>query len=129
MFSATVGQVNIAIEGVETFRASAAGVSVVPLGTAAAPSIFRTNDPDTGIFFRTSNEFSVAAGGAEIQRNTSAGVDIRTGDLLRGGTKVVGARVINAALGNTANSGDANTDALIEALKAVITTHGLGAAS
>jgi hypothetical protein len=98
-------------------------------GTAAAPAFTFTPDPNTGVFSRVADEINLAANGAEIQRNSSAGVDIRTGDLLRSGTKVVGARVINAALGNTANSGDANTDALITALKDIIIAHGLGAAS
>jgi hypothetical protein len=45
------------------------------------------------------------------------------------GTQVVGGQVVNSDLAQTANSGDANTDKLIEALKAVVTTHGLGSAT
>jgi hypothetical protein len=57
-------------------------------------------------------------------------INVRTGGAFRfAGTQVVGARQIQAALANTANSGDANTDALITALKDIIIAHGLGAAS
>lgn len=49
--------------------------------------------------------------------------------VLLAGTKVLGERQIEAALANTANSGDADTDALITALKDIVLAHGLGAAS
>jgi hypothetical protein len=45
------------------------------------------------------------------------------------GLQVVGARLIAANLSKSAASGDSDTDLLIEALKNVITTHGLGAAA
>lgn len=44
------------------------------------------------------------------------------------GTKVIGARVTNAALANVPNSGDANTNALIAALRDIVVAHGLGQA-
>jgi hypothetical protein len=90
------------------------------LGSAAAPSLFRTADTDTGLFFRTANEVNLAAGGVEIQRNTSAGVDIRTGDLLRGGTKVVGAQ--GAAIADAAGGTEITT---INAILARLRAHGL----
>lgn len=43
--------------------------------------------------------------------------------------QVLGDRVIDADLGNSADSGDSDTDDLIEALRDVILSHGLGAAS
>jgi hypothetical protein len=62
--------------------------------------------------------------------DVNGSVNVRTGGAFRfNGTQVVGARQIDAALANTPNSGDANTDALITALKNVIIAHGLGAAS
>jgi len=45
------------------------------------------------------------------------------------GTQVVGARVIDADLANSPNTGDTDTDDLITALASVVTTHGLGASS
>lgn len=45
------------------------------------------------------------------------------------GDTLILAKVVDAALANSPNSGDANTDALITALKSVLTTLGLGASS
>jgi hypothetical protein len=45
------------------------------------------------------------------------------------GTQVVGNRVVDARLANTPNSGDADTDNLIDALRDLIISHGLGASS
>jgi hypothetical protein len=45
------------------------------------------------------------------------------------GTQVVSSRVIDARLNNTPNSGNATTDDLIDALRDLVLSHGLGAAS
>jgi hypothetical protein len=45
------------------------------------------------------------------------------------GTQVVGPRVVDARLADTPNSGDATTDGLIDALRDLILSHGLGASS
>jgi hypothetical protein len=120
LFSRTADEVNLAAGGVEILRAAAQGIAIGVLGSAAAPSLFRTADTDTGLFFRTANEVNLAAGGVEIQRNTSAGVDIRTGDLLRGGTKVVGAQ--GAAIADAAGGTEITT---INAILARLRAHGL----
>ncbi len=52
-----------------------------------------------------------------------------SGSIVIDGVKVLGSRVINAALANSANTGDANTDALINALRDVVITQGSAAAA
>jgi hypothetical protein len=46
-----------------------------------------------------------------------------------GANQVVGARVVDARLSDTPNSGDATTDGLIDALRDLVLSHGLGAAA
>lgn len=60
-------------------------------GTAAAPSHSFGSDPDTGGYRSGSNEYSVAAGGVQITKTSSAGLDIKTGTLLVNGVAVAAA--------------------------------------
>ena len=54
----------------------------------------------------------------------------RTGAELRiEGEKVLGAPIINAALANSANTGDANSDALLEAVRDLVLAQGFGKVS
>jgi hypothetical protein len=46
-----------------------------------------------------------------------------------GGNQVIGARVVDARIDDTPNSGDATTDGIIAALQSIIQSHGLGAAA
>jgi len=120
MFSGGVDQVSLSAGGVEGLRVTSTQVLSAFLGTAAAPSIAFSADSNTGVFSRTANEFNITAGGSEIQRNSSAGVDIRTGDLLRGGTKVVGAQ--GAAIADATGGTEITTiNAILNRLRA----HGL----
>lgn len=59
----------------------------------------------------------------------SAGDIHAVGDIYISGVKVVGARVVDARLSATPNSGDATTDGLIDALRDLVLSHGLGASS
>lgn len=54
-------------------------------GTATAPSHSFGADPDTGGYRSGANEYSVSAGGAQITKTSSAGLDIKSGTLLVGG--------------------------------------------
>lgn len=59
-------------------------------------------------------------------RNTG---EVRMGDGTAAPVKVLGQRMIRADLANTPNTGNADTDLLIDALRDIIIGHGLGAAS
>jgi hypothetical protein len=50
-------------------------------GSAAAPMLAVTGDPDTGLFSRVANEVNVAAGGVEILRMSPTDVAVRAGTL------------------------------------------------
>jgi len=57
-------------------------------------------------------------------------VNLATGEVLKvAGTQVVGARVVDARIDDTPNSGDATTDGIIAAIQSVLQTHGLAAAA
>lgn len=60
-------------------------------GTAGAPSHSFGSDPDTGGYRSGSNEYSVAAGGVQITKVSSAGLDIKSGGLLVNGVAVAAA--------------------------------------
>jgi hypothetical protein len=47
-------------------------------GSSATPSFAFASDTDTGIFRRTTNEFNVSVGGAEMLRTSSAGLNVLT---------------------------------------------------
>jgi hypothetical protein len=51
------------------------------------------------------------------------------GTLTIGGAQVVGARVVDARIDDTINSGDATTDGVIDAIRDALITHGLMAAA
>jgi hypothetical protein len=50
----------------------------LPAGSTGTPSITFGADLDTGIFRRTTNEFNVSVGGAEMLRTSSAGLNVLT---------------------------------------------------
>ena len=61
---------------------------------------------------------------------TQSGLDITSGEVLKvAGVQVVGARVVDARADDVANSGDATTDGLIDALRDAMIAHGLIAAA
>lgn len=60
-------------------------------GTAGAPSHSFGSDPDTGGYRSGSNEYSVAAGGVQVTKVSSAGLDIKSGGLLVNGVAVAAA--------------------------------------
>jgi hypothetical protein len=51
------------------------GVSTFAVGTAALPSIVFSGDPDTGIFWRTSNAIGVSANGSQVLDITSTSIE------------------------------------------------------
>ncbi|KKK86083.1 hypothetical protein LCGC14_2766760, partial [marine sediment metagenome] len=64
------------------------------------------------------------------QNGTHTGIDITAAsDLKHSGTKVIGARVIDARCDDAINSGDATTDGVIDSLRDAMITHGLIAAA
>jgi hypothetical protein len=89
-------------------------------------------DPSSGwTIYYTSSELSFySKTGARypLVLQSTGLVDHCTG-IAVGGVQVIGARVVNSALGNAPNTGDTNTDNLISAMVSVLTTHGLGAVS
>lgn len=67
---------------------------------------------------------------AEVLSIVGTGIDLPTGKVMSvAGTQVVGARVVDARCDDVANSGDATTDGLIDALRDAMITHGLIAAA
>lgn len=54
-------------------------------GTAALPSHTFASDPNTGGYRSASDEYSIAAGGSQIVAVSSAGIDIKAGNLLLAG--------------------------------------------
>jgi len=57
-----------------------AGDLYIPAGTAAAPSLAKTTDTDTGLYFPAANEVALAAAGAQVIKADSAGAHV-TGTL------------------------------------------------
>ncbi len=51
-------------------------------GTAALPTFSYEEDPDTGMFSQAANTISLTAGGTEIVRVNSSGLNIQSGDVL-----------------------------------------------
>ena len=67
---------------------------------------------------------------AEILSIVGGGLDLATGKVLSvAGTKVVGARVIDARVDDVINSGDLVTDGVIDSLVDAMIAHGLMAAA
>lgn len=83
--------------------------------TRASELNFSTNDAGTDTL---AERLSLSETGADV-----------TGTISVGGTQVVGARVVDARADDVANSGDATTDGLIDALRDAMITHGLIAAA
>jgi multisubunit Na+/H+ antiporter MnhB subunit len=52
------------------------GVLAAVLGTAAAPGVTFSGDPDTGLFSPGANQVALSAGGVEVLRGTSSGVQV-----------------------------------------------------
>jgi hypothetical protein len=105
VFSRTANEVNLAAGGVEILRATTTQLQVGLRGTAALPVFTSLNDTNTGMFFpfaSGNDAVGISTGGTERVRVKTEGVDILSGDLLHGGTKVVGARVINANIADPA---------------------------
>lgn len=102
LFSRTSNEIGFAVSGAEALRCNGTQVMSGSRGTAAAPAFSFTVDGDTGIYSRTANEVSGSVAGSEVWRTTSSGFDLRSGDLLHSGTKVVGAQVVDANLADTA---------------------------
>jgi hypothetical protein len=59
--------------GITTPGLSNTGTSTFAAGSAAAPSIAPTGDPNTGIFFPAADTIAFAEGGVEALRITSTG--------------------------------------------------------
>ena len=57
-------------------------------GTNASPTFTFASDTDTGGYRSGANEYSVAAGGTQITKVSSAGLDIKSGTLLFNGVSV-----------------------------------------
>lgn len=74
-------------------------------GTAAAPSITFGADADTGAYRSASNEWSVAAGGSQVLKVSSLGVDAASGQILQGGFALVPTGSIVDFAGDTAPDG------------------------
>lgn len=53
------------------------GVALIPDGTAAAPSVAFSSDPDTGIFLGHANSIALAAGGNQIMRVTTSSMVVQ----------------------------------------------------
>jgi hypothetical protein len=71
------------------------GVVNAASGTAAAPSLSFSTDPDTGVYRATTNTLAIATGGAERGRFNSSGLTL-PGDLtLSGGINHAGILLVN----------------------------------
>ena len=90
---------------------------------------------DGGVNITSGNTYQIADVDAVNQDvTTTAGptfdhLHLTTGPITVAGTQVVGARVVDARADDVANSGDATTDGLIDALRDCLLSHGLLAAS
>jgi len=133
LFSRAADEVNLAAGGVEVLRATTTtlvGGAIAPgqllaatRGTAALPAFASLNDSNTGMFFpfvSGNDAVGISTGGTERVRVKTEGVDILSGDLLRGGTKVVGAQ--GAAIADAAGGTEITT---INAILARLRAHGL----
>lgn len=90
----------------------------------------RNEETDQDLFFgldAATDEFVFMREGTVLFRIGSNGAATPITDI--NGNQVVGNRVIDSDLGLSPNTGDADTDALITAIRNVITAHGLGLAS
>lgn len=58
-------------------------------GTAAAPALTFGADTDTGAYRSGANEYSVSAGGTQIHKSSSAGLDVVSGKLKEGGYSLI----------------------------------------
>ena len=72
---------SLALDG----QSAMSGVLKAANGSAAAPAIAFGSDLDTGAYRSAADEFSVAAGGAQVLKVGAAGVDAAAGRILQGG--------------------------------------------
>ncbi len=97
---------------------SVGGVLAVPAGSAAAPSVTRTGDDNTGVLFPADDVVAVAVGGAEIMRWTGTGVAITgtlatTGQITAPSIQVSGAVVAESFTSTgSVTVGDASIDTI-----------------
>jgi len=84
----------------------------------------------TSVDSSAAKDLALKRNGSTIASVVSAGVNLASGKVLQvNGTQVVGARVVDGDLGNTPNTGDTDTDDMIQALADLVISHGLGATS
>jgi len=99
-------------------------------GTAGTPGIGFLVDQNSGLYRIGADNIGWTLAGALVGDWSTAGLNLASSKVLKvNGTQVVAARVVNGDVGNTPNTGDSDTDDMIQALADIITTHGLGAAA
>jgi len=64
------------------------------LGTVSAPSLTFASDSDTGLYRSSANELSATAGGAQIAKINSSGIDAVSGKVREGGVDLVPVGVV-----------------------------------
>ena len=89
-FDGIVAGINAVVDGTQPFIGNVTaprfiGPSVVPSGSAAAPSITKTGDTNTGIFFPAADQVAVTAGGLKIGTFSASGLSL-VGDYSGGGS-------------------------------------------
>jgi hypothetical protein len=107
--AATPGDVLNAINGLSLAGGTMTGLLLVPVGSAAAPSIAFAGDPDTGMYASAADTLAWSVGGINAMRLTAAAlnlpdsriqtrvVDGQLGALFSGTTR--GVRIIHNAVG------------------------------
>jgi hypothetical protein len=113
----TIGTLNVNIN-------STSGVSTFSAGTAAAPSITPTGDPNTGIFFPAADTIAFAEGGAEAARFDSSGrLLIGTSTNIGSQSIQVGSSTGTLGLYKFANNDDAGELDLVNSRSTIIGSH------
>ena len=88
-FDGIVAGINAVVDGTQPFIGNVTaprfiGPSEVPSGSAAAPSITKTGDTNTGVFFPAADQVAVTAGGLKIGTFSTSGLSL-LGDYSGGG--------------------------------------------
>ena len=89
-FDGIVSGINAVVDGTQPFIGNVTaprfiGPSEVPSGSAAAPSITKTGDTNTGVFFPAADQVAVTAGGLKIGTFSTSGLSL-LGDYSGGGS-------------------------------------------
>jgi microcystin-dependent protein len=92
---------SLALDG----QSAMSGALKAASGSAAAPAVAFASDLDTGAYRSAANEFSVAAGGAQVLRVSAAGVDVASGQLMQAGAALIPSGIILPYAGAAAPDG------------------------